>query len=177
VTQTTGRSTFNVTITGNGFPSGALMDVSLYSVANDNWTAATITWNNASGLGPFTLLQTVQVPSGTTGALVFGSAGADNPVGTYIEQQRVSDGKASFLLRITGGSSIGFGGSLNIEDSENFRTPAITTDSPFLDMRNPTVVTLNNLTAHSAAGRLPLLAGLAGLAVIGLVLVRRVRSR
>ncbi len=159
----TGRSTFNFTFTQNSWELGNNISVSLYSVSDDSWNETTLTHNNSPAIvnpGSITLLETKVIAAGTTGLITYGSTSSDNPVGTYIESQRTGDGIASFLIRVTAASGGFFGGFAIAEDRENSQTPGIV-DSPYLDMRGPTAVTLTEFTvSNNPSNRIALWIGL-----------------
>ncbi len=148
VTQTTGRSLVNLTVTTNVLPTSGTLDLALYSVANDSWDETTINYGNAPA--GTTLLETKQVDMNTS-AVTFGSASVDNNVGTYIESERTGDGIASFLLKFDGGTGLpGFSsGTLVMEDRESCITSGAG-DEPLMDMRGPTAVTLTTLETGQA---------------------------
>jgi hypothetical protein len=116
-----------VEVVENNLPAGAAVDLALYEVAGDTWAEDTVTFNTSPSAG--SLLQTVNVSAGFTGQVSFDSAG----VGTYVEQERVGDGTASFLLRLDAGSGdLAFGGNILFEDREG-TDDGLNGNEPFID--------------------------------------------
>ncbi len=107
-------SSLSVHIVQNALPGSAMVNLSLYATSDDAWNETTLTYNNQPAAPTLTHLQTVTVTSIVTGELIF-----DDPqVGQTIETERQTDQTASFLLRLTGGTDLEFGGGLSFEDRE-----------------------------------------------------------
>jgi hypothetical protein len=180
VTATTGRSLVVFDLVVNSLIGSEAMDLSLYKLADDTWDESTVTFANAPTgattwpLPATDLLQTMTINSGYTGPVTFGSISVDNPVGAYIEQERLGDGEASFLLVFDGGTNLEFAGLITFEDSENTGGSG---NTPYIDVRTPTAINLNYFQAGDVNIAIWVMLGLVVLiSGVTLIIVRQKRT-